>query len=94
MMEDTISTLLSRLYSAIGIGSHPGDKMYEKYYDIKQLQASLGVTRTSIYNWINNRGFPHPIRVSRRSLWNKEDVERWCMENHSVTFASPRSYRK
>lgn len=43
--------------------------------DVCQL---LGVSRSTVYKWMNEGVFPAPVRVSERAVrWRSEDIEAW-----------------
>ena len=46
-------------------------------YSVKQLSAAINLTRTSIYSLIKKGAFPTPIKVGKRSLWARKEVEQW-----------------
>ena len=38
----------------------------------------LGVSRSTIYKWVDEGAFPPPVRVSERAVrWRTEDIEAW-----------------
>jgi prophage regulatory protein len=38
----------------------------------------LSVGRSTIYEWINQDGFPQPVRMGGRSVrWESEEVQQW-----------------
>lgn len=46
--------------------------------DFNEVTTHMGVVRTTIYNWINDRGFPHPIASGgKKKLWSKNEVNTW-----------------
>lgn len=52
----------------------------EKLLDMKELQELLGVTRQTIYRWID-KGLPR-IKVNTRVRFNKAEVEKWIMDQN------------
>ena len=45
---------------------------------IGDLCKQIGVSRTTIYRWINEGTFPSPVRMGPGAVrWRSEDVERW-----------------
>ena len=43
-----------------------------------QVAIRLGVARSTIYRWLEEGRFPHPIRLSdNSSRWRVIDIERW-----------------
>ena len=42
------------------------------------LCKQIGVSRSTIYRWINEGTFPSPVRISPGAVrWRSEDVEQW-----------------
>ena len=51
------------------------------FLTIKDLMNSLQVSKSTIYRWIHERGFPEPIKFSEKaSRWESEEVNRWISE--------------
>jgi prophage regulatory protein len=47
----------------------------------KQLEAQLGLSRSSIYLMMSQGRFPRPIKLGRRSVgWRTVEIERWLDE--------------
>ena len=45
---------------------------------IGDLCKQIGVSRTTIYRWLNEGTFPSPVRISPGAVrWRSEDVEQW-----------------
>ena len=45
---------------------------------IRELTKALGVTRVTIWRWVNNKDFPPGIQVSKgRKAWLAKDVDAW-----------------
>ncbi len=39
------------------------------------------ISRTTIHNKIKNGLFPAAIKIGKKSVWNKEEIEKWLTEN-------------
>ena len=47
------------------------------YLSDKQLADRYGVTRTTIWRWVQKNEFPHPIKISSGcTRWPMEEIER------------------
>lgn len=45
---------------------------------LTELRELLGVSRSTIYNWIVEGTFPPSVHVSERAVrWRTEDIEAW-----------------
>lgn len=45
---------------------------------LTELIELLGVSRSTIYKWVNEGTFPSPVRISERAVrWRTEDIEAW-----------------
>lgn len=54
---------------------HPNDLIR-----IKEVIKMVGLSRSSIYSYINNGSFPKPIQISSRSVaWQRVMIEEWVM---------------
>jgi len=43
-----------------------------------QLEARLGLARSSIYKMMDEGTFPRPVKLGRRAVgWRSEDIEAW-----------------
>lgn len=58
----------------------------------KQVEARIGLSRSTIYDGVNAGTFPKPINLGRQSVgWIEAEVEQWLREriaasrNHSAT---------
>jgi prophage regulatory protein len=48
-------------------------------FRLNDLCDQLGVSRSTIYNWLTENKFPVPVRIGVRAVrWRVEDIERWC----------------
>jgi prophage regulatory protein len=46
-----------------------------------QLEANLGISRSTIYQMMASGEFPKPLRIGRRAVgWRVEDIEKWLEE--------------
>lgn len=51
-----------------------------------QLEATLGLSRSSIYQMMASGDFPKPLKIGRRAVgWRAEDIENWLnnLQEHS-----------
>ena len=51
-----------------------------------QLEATLGLSRSSIYQMMASGDFPKPLKIGRRAVgWRAEDIEKWLdnLQEHS-----------
>lgn len=47
----------------------------------KQVQAVLGVTPATVYNWMNGQGLPRPIRIGGRAVrWRASELAEWLKQ--------------
>jgi len=45
---------------------------------LKEVCRLLGVSRSTVYQWIARDAFPRPVKVSERSVrWRSQDIEAW-----------------
>ncbi len=50
-----------------------------KFYRLPQVKAYLGVSGSTIWNWIKQGTFPRQIKLSPNvSVWSVADVEAWA----------------
>ncbi len=48
------------------------------YLKDKKVAERFGVSRTTIWRWTNEQGFPKPVSLSPKcTRWRLEDVEAW-----------------
>lgn len=46
-----------------------------------QLEANLGISRSTIYQMMASGEFPKPLKIGRRAVgWRVEDIEKWLEE--------------
>jgi len=52
--------------------------MKNRIYRLSDVMQRTGVSRSTIYNWIDTGTFPAPKRLGQRILvWSEADVESW-----------------
>ena len=52
----------------------------------RQLEETLGLSRSSIYQMIADGLFPKPIKLGRRAVgWRAEEVEEWLAAMQEVS---------
>jgi predicted DNA-binding transcriptional regulator AlpA len=47
----------------------------EKFLESKDICKQLKIGTTTLFNWRNRYNFPAPIKVGRKLLWKKSDIE-------------------
>ena len=40
----------------------------------RQVQYALGISRGTLYNWVNSGKFPKPVKIGTMVFWRVEDV--------------------
>lgn len=55
-------------------------KQESLFFSQKELAEILGVSLTTITNYINEGIIPKPIKVGRLNKWEKEAIHRWVDE--------------
>lgn len=50
--------------------------MEDRWLSVTEIATYLGVTRDSVYRWVDNRNMPGH-RVGRRWKFRKEEVDEW-----------------
>lgn len=59
-------------------GALSSGEQSKRRLSVSDLRARFQVgSRTTIYRWMQSRGFPKPIQGSSRLLWREEEVEAW-----------------
>ncbi len=56
-----------------------------RYLTIKQLTARYHVCRMTLFRWQRDErmGFPKPIQIGRRKLWNSAELDLWDAAHRS-----------
>ena len=52
-------------------------------WNIKEVAAALGVGVRTIWNLLNKREIPKPIRLRRRVCWRVADINEWVANHRS-----------
>lgn len=47
------------------------------------IMADLGVTKKTVYRWINELGFPKPKIIKNVAYWHERDVKHWHRDNEN-----------
>lgn len=66
--------------------SHTGAR---RFLRLKEVQARVGLSRSSIYASISNGSFPKQLRIGARAVaWRSDDIAAWiearCAESDST----------
>lgn len=48
---------------------------YEKLYGMTHVAKMLGVSRRTLYRMIEQRDLPRPLKIGKRSVYLKSDIE-------------------
>ncbi|ASG66812.1 AlpA family transcriptional regulator [Idiomarina piscisalsi] len=52
-----------------------------QYLRVKDIQGMLGVSKSTIYRWMDERNFPTPIKFSAKAVrWRLDDIEKWITQ--------------
>jgi len=58
--------------------------MEDRWLSVDEIASHLGVSRDTVYRWIDNRGLP-AHKVGRHWRFRKEAIDRWLEETHGDT---------
>lgn len=66
------------------------DSTLTTYTDLQVLKMEevcelLSVSKSSIYRWIKEEGFPEPIRLGKNPRWNRSEIDDWLFYKMSKT---------
>lgn len=50
---------------------------YKKLIRIKEVIEITGLSRTSIYHYINHGLFPHHVKFGKSSRWEFSEIQAW-----------------
>ena len=51
---------------------------YNRLFRIRTVRAITGLSRTSLYNLIQEGEFPAPVKIGKRSsAWRESDIQEW-----------------
>ena len=53
-----------------------GNQMEDRWLSVDEIAAYLGITRDSVYRWIDSKNMP-AHRVGRRWKFRKEEIDEW-----------------
>ena len=48
-----------------------------KYLKTKDITYLLGISRTTLDDWIKKGKFPQPIKIDHILLWKEDDIDAW-----------------
>ena len=52
---------------------------------VKEVTRTIGVSRSTLYNWISNGYFPKPITLADRiKVWEEETIHKWISTKRDV----------
>ena len=52
----------------------------EKFLNVRMLSGYIHVSTSAIYKWVSNDTIPH-IKLSSRTLFEKEEIDRWILSH-------------
>jgi prophage regulatory protein len=59
----------------------PGELDDMSFLRLPEVKAFTGLSRSSLYTLIRERGFPAPVRLGRRTVaWVRSEVKQWAAE--------------
>ncbi|MFU8806863.1 MAG: AlpA family phage regulatory protein [Bradymonadaceae bacterium] len=83
-LTDELETLKAKLAARAPAEAVPLGRKEQPAYvgnvliEIGSLCKQIGVSRTTIYRWINEGTFPPSVRISAGAVrWRSEDIEEW-----------------
>jgi len=47
----------------------------EEMVEMKDVVKLFGVSRRTIYKWIENTNFPRPSKIGHKNFWKKSEIE-------------------
>lgn len=62
------------------INSRIGEMMKDRMLSVNDICKYLGISRDTVYRWIEERGFP-AYRLGRLWKFKKEEVDEWIKNN-------------
>ena len=67
-----------------------GSDMANNILRLPAVKTKTGLSRTTIYNRVNNGSFPKPIKIGVRAIgWLENDIDKWVahqLEQSRITF--------
>ena len=62
--------------------SHYKDWREQKYIKVRELSEKFGVTKSTIYKWMNEKNFPKPmvlghVKKNGTVRWLESEIEEW-----------------
>lgn len=52
-------------------------QLKDQMYTMRDLVDLAKTTRPTIYRWIRLQDFPKPIKVGRKLLWRREEIDKY-----------------
>jgi predicted DNA-binding transcriptional regulator AlpA len=71
--EEVIAKLATR--AAVKIGA------LEKLLSVSELEAIIGIERSTIFRWYKAGKFPAPSHLMGKRVWPVSEIETWVAEN-------------
>ena len=50
---------------------------YDRFIKLKEVLNRVGISSTSVYNYIQQGTFPKQIKIGRTSFWSEQSVNAW-----------------
>jgi len=56
------------------------------YLKISDIKSMFGISKSTIYRWMEVKRFPQPIRFSQKAVrWRASEIEEWVSEVEANT---------
>lgn len=53
---------------------------------LKEVQSRTGLSRSTIYAWMNEKKFPVPVQLGARAVgWNEAEIQKWIKSLQQVS---------
>lgn len=54
---------------------------HERLLRLREVRDRTGLSRSTIYAWMQRKQFPSPVRLSQRAVaWRESDIDKWIAE--------------
>ena len=51
--------------------------MSEDFLKSEDIMKKFAISKETLFNWRKQNKFPKPIKIGRRNLWKKEDIDNY-----------------